>query len=127
MIHESALEHLGPTERACLLRDVDVLRGRLGLRLLEIHLFGSFARGDFWRAGSPMHSDVDLLVICADQPSAAEVDELVNETYPLFLECGRALSPQFRTREMVEHPTTPVGQALLATLHREGRLLFEAP
>jgi hypothetical protein len=52
-----------------------------------------------WDAGSPMHSDIDLLVVTRTQLSEAAAEELVNETYPLYLECGRQIGPQFRTEE----------------------------
>src|SRR5215470_10639187 len=125
-IHDSALEHLTGTERACVVRYVDLLRDRLGPRLLEVHLFGSFARGDAWRRSSAMHSDVDLLVVCSERPSEPELEEFANATYPLFLECGRQLSPQFRTRQALESPTTEVGIAFLGRFRNEGRLLFSA-
>jgi predicted nucleotidyltransferase len=73
-----------------------LLRERLGERLVEIRLFGSAARGDMWAAHWPMHSDIDLLVVTRGAISEEMQDELVDETYPLFLECGRQLSPQFR-------------------------------
>jgi predicted nucleotidyltransferase len=73
-----------------------LLRERLGERLVEIRLFGSAARGDMWAAHWPMHSDIDLLVVTRGVIPEETQDELINETYPLFLECGRQLSPQFR-------------------------------
>lgn len=123
-LQESALEHLEPVERDCVVRYVELLCDALGPRLIAVHLFGSFVRGDAWGASSPMHSDVDLLVLCSEQPSQDEIDELINDTYPLFLECGRQLSPQFRTRAMLESPTTERGQAFLERFRLEGRLLY---
>jgi predicted nucleotidyltransferase len=73
-----------------------LLRERLGDRLIGIRLFGSAARGEMWPAHSPMHSDIDLLVVTRGAIPEETQEELVNETYPLFLECGRQLSPQFR-------------------------------
>jgi predicted nucleotidyltransferase len=73
-----------------------LLRERLGDRLIDIRLFGSAARGDMWPAHSPMHSDIDLLVVTRGVIPEQTQEELVNETYALFLECGRQLSPQFR-------------------------------
>ena len=78
-------------ERYCAL-----LRERLGEQLMEVRLFGSAARGDMWGDHWPMHSDIDLLVVTRGAVPDETQDELVNETYPLFLECGRQLSPQFR-------------------------------
>jgi hypothetical protein len=41
-----------------------------------------------------MHSDIDLLILTCE-PIVPEVREkLVNDTYPLFLECGRQIGPQ---------------------------------
>ena len=123
-IHESALEHLTAIERACVVRYLDLLHDRLGPRLIEVHLFGSFARGDAWRSTSSMHSDVDLLVVCSDRPAQSELENFVNATYPLFLECGRQLSPQFRTREDLESPTTDAGLAFLKHFRSDARLIF---
>ena len=78
-------------ERYCAL-----LRERLGERLVEIRLVGSAGRGDMWPAHSPMHSDIDLLVVTRGEVPEEVQEELVNGTYPLFLECGRQMSPQFR-------------------------------
>jgi predicted nucleotidyltransferase len=83
-------------ERDCIERYSALLRERLGERLVEIRLFGSAARGDMWAAHWPMHSDIDLLVVTRGMIPEETQDELINETYPLFLECGRQLSPQFR-------------------------------
>ena len=67
-------------------------------------MFGSAARGDMWPADSPMHSDIDLLVVTRDVVSAREQTELVNETYPLYLECGRQLSPHFYSEARLTKP-----------------------
>jgi len=102
-------------ERDCLRRFCDLLRARLGDRLVAVRMFGSAARGDMWPARSLMHSDVDLLVITRDVVAEDEQEELLNETYPLYLECRRQLSPHFfserrlavpedeRTREFLRH------------------------
>ena len=50
-----------------------------------------------WDAGSPMHSDIDLLVVTAEALPSETAEQLVNETYPLYLECGRQIGPQFRS------------------------------
>ena len=77
-IHEATREHLTAAERACVLRYVDLLRGELGDRLVEVYLFGSFARGDAWRPSSPMRSDIDLLVVCSEPPPESKVEDLIN-------------------------------------------------
>jgi predicted nucleotidyltransferase len=91
------LRHLSEAERDCVRRYIALLRSRLGSELQRVVLFGSAARGDMWDAGSPMHSDIDLLVVTRTQLDEATAEELVNETYPLYLECGRQIGPQFRT------------------------------
>ena len=48
-----------------------------------------------WPAHSPMHSDIDLLVITRSAVPEEVADELLDETYPVYLECGRQLSPHF--------------------------------
>ena len=58
-------------------------------------MFGSAARGDMWPPRSSMRSDIDLLVITRAEVAQAEQEELLNETYALYLECGRQVSPQF--------------------------------
>jgi predicted nucleotidyltransferase len=93
------LRHLTEGERDCVRRYVALLRERLGPELVRVVLFGSAARGDMWAADSPMHSDIDLLVVTATPLADSASEELVNETYPLYLECGRQIGPQFRTEE----------------------------
>jgi predicted nucleotidyltransferase len=86
---------LSSHEIACLHRYEALLRERLGPELVEVVLFGSAARGDMWPPSSPMHSDIDVLVLTRSEVAEADQEELVNETYPLFLECGRQISPAF--------------------------------
>jgi hypothetical protein len=84
-------------------------------------VFGSVARGESWPGGMPIRSDLDLLVVC-DTPLAEErIEELVNATMPLFLECGRQLGPQFRTRAGLAEPK---GAAFLANVEREGITIY---
>jgi predicted nucleotidyltransferase len=99
---DDPLRHLTEAERSCVRRYVALLRERLGDELERVVLFGSAARGDMWHAGSPMHSDIDLLVVTRSELADAQTDELVNETYPLYLECGRQIGPQFRTEEALD-------------------------
>ena len=84
-------------------------------------MFGSVARGESWPRGMPIRSDLDLLVICDRRLPDEEVDELIQATMPLFLECGRQLGPQFRTRAGLARPE---GAAFLANLEREGITIY---
>ena len=108
----TAMRSLTVTERDCLDRYCTLLRERLGSGLVSIQMFGSAARGDMWAPDSPMHSDVDLLVTSAEL-SRQEQEELLNATYPLYLECGRQLSPQFFTEARLSKPEDQRTRALL--------------
>lgn len=88
---------LTETERRTLATYVALLQERLGERLRRVAVFGSVARGERWPAGMPIRSDLDLLVVVAAPVDAGLEQELIDATYPLFLESGRQISPQFRT------------------------------
>jgi predicted nucleotidyltransferase len=94
-----SLEILTDLERRTLHAYVALLRERLGDDLLAVRVFGSAARGEAWWDGMPIRSDLDLLVLVAAPLPQETIDALVAATLPLFLECGRQLGPQFRTRE----------------------------
>jgi predicted nucleotidyltransferase len=101
-------------ERDCLARYCALLAERV--RLVEVRLFGSAARGDMWPPDSPMHSDVDLLVVTRDEVPEALREELLNETYPLYLECGRQLSPHFFSQARLAAPEDERSRAFLADI-----------
>ena len=101
------------TERACLARYCELLAERLH-GLVEVRMFGSAARGDMWPPGSPMHSDVDLLVVTREPVPEQEQEALLNATYPLYLECGRQLSPHFFSRARLAAPESERTRAFLA-------------
>jgi predicted nucleotidyltransferase len=117
---EDPLQHLSSLERECLLRYCALLRERLGGSLLRLVLFGSAARGDMWDAGSPMHSDIDLLVVTAETLPPETAEQLVNETYPLYLECGRQIGPQFRSAGELSQPRGERATAFAENLERDG-------
>jgi predicted nucleotidyltransferase len=112
---------LSERERACLERYLLLLRERLGARLLAVHMFGSAARGDMWPERSPLHSDIDLLIVTADEVSEAERDALVDETYPHYLECGRQLSPSFFSEARLRAPAGERERAFLIEVERDLR------
>jgi hypothetical protein len=76
-------------ERECVDRFYALLEKRLGERLLEVRLFGP---------------DIELLVVTRDDPSPTEQEELIDETYPIFLECGRQISPHFFSERKLKAP-----------------------
>jgi hypothetical protein len=117
---DDPLRHLAPLERDCLLRYCRFLRDQLGSSLLRLVLFGSAARGDMWDAGSPMHSDIDLLVVTAEALPAGTAELLVNQTYPLYLECGRQIGPQFRSADELSQPQGDRAAAFAENLARDG-------
>jgi hypothetical protein len=82
-------------------------------------MFGSAARADMWPRRSPMHSDIDLLVVTREEIAAAEQEELVNETYPLYLECGRQLSPAFFGEARLADPPDERTREFLAQIAGE--------
>jgi predicted nucleotidyltransferase len=120
------MAELTATERDCLDRYCRLLAERLGDRLVAIHLFGSAARGDMWGANSPMHSDVDLLVVTTEAVTEEEADELGNETYALYLECGRQLSPQFFSAARLAAPEDERTREFLARIAGETRVVWPA-
>jgi predicted nucleotidyltransferase len=113
---------LNQPEHDCVDRYVDALARELGDRLEEVWLFGSAARGDMWADFWPMRSDIDLLVITAEPLPQPARDRLVALTYALFLECGRQISPAFRTRRELRAKWAPLG----AEVSRDGVKLWPA-
>ena len=115
------LEHLNELERRCVISFVGRLAERLEGNLREIWLFGSFARGDPWGPNSPMSSDIDLLILTGEAVPEAVQESLINETYPLYLECGRQIAPQFKTDLGFQNPRDEVGRAFKERVTAEGR------
>jgi predicted nucleotidyltransferase len=92
---------LTSSERGCLARYLQLLEQTLGENLREVLVFGSVARGESWPRGMPIRSDLDLLVLTHSPVAEPVIEELIDATLPLFLECGRQIGPQFRTREQL--------------------------
>ena len=115
--------HLSELERDCLERYVALLADRLAGELEAVWLFGSAARGDAWWPAMRIRSDIDVVVVTRSRLAEELQEELVNATYPLFLECGRQIGPQFRTAAELEvDPPT----AFLENLRRDGVLLWRS-
>ncbi|HVN87612.1 MAG TPA: nucleotidyltransferase domain-containing protein [Candidatus Binatia bacterium] len=120
----AAAPYLSNVERSCVERYVALVAERLGSNLLDVWLFGSAARGDMWGAHMPMHSDIDVLVLTADAVAPAAQDELIDETYPLFLECGRQIAPQFKVADEFRTSTSAHVQTFRQRVDVEGTRLF---
>ena len=125
MIDENALQYLNHLERDCMQRYLSLLYKRLGENLHQIWLFGSAAQGSMWPDNSPMHSDIDILVLTSAPLSGEEQEDLVNETYPLFLECGRQIAPTFRTAKEFEFTENKQRQEFFDNVKSEGVVLYE--
>ena len=119
-----ALRFLNAQERACLERYFTILSQHLGPSLVEVWLFGSAARGDMWPDSSPMHSDIDLLIITNERPSQDLCAALIDETYPLFLECGRQISPSVTTVGEFRAPPTERLREAFERVREEGTLVY---
>ena len=118
------LKHLTTGERGSVRRYLDLVAARLTTGLVQIWLYGSAARGDMWPAHLPYRSDIDLLVL-SREPIAPEVrEELVDATYPLYLECGRQISPQFRTTSWFEAPEDEREREFAARVRQEGVTIY---
>ena len=114
-------------ERGCLERYCELLRERLGERLVEVRIFGSAARGDMWGPHSPMSSDIDVLVVTRDDVPEPEQEQLLNETYPLYLECGRQLSPHFFSERLLAEPESDHTRNFLARIDPETLTVWPPP
>jgi predicted nucleotidyltransferase len=106
-------------ERECLLRFCALLAERLGVGLVEVRMFGSAARGDMWAAHSPMHSDVDVLVVTREAVSEEQQEALLDATYPLYLECGRQISPHFFSLGRLAEPENERTRVFLDGIGRD--------
>jgi hypothetical protein len=118
---------LTEAERDCLNRYCRLLAARLGDRLVLVRMFGSAARGDMWPAYSPHHSDIDLLVVTRDAVAEDEREALLDETYPLYLECGRQLSPAFFSQARMAAPESARTREFLARVADEGVDVWSSP
>jgi predicted nucleotidyltransferase len=114
-------------ERRCLSRFCELLHERLGEGLVEIRMFGSAARGDMWPAHSPMNSDIDLLVITRKPVPDVEQEELLNETYPIYLECGRQLSPHFFSERRLAKPESDRTRGFIERVASDCVAVWSAP
>lgn len=117
------LPALTDAERSCLSRYLSQAIASLEDSLLRVILFGSIARGESWPQGMPIRSDLDLLLVTdAPVPSSASV-ALIEATFPLFLECGRQISPQFRTSDQMQ-ASDERGAVFLENVKQDGVIIF---
>jgi predicted nucleotidyltransferase len=115
---------LDDVERGFLDRYVDLLIETFGDELVEISVFGSVAGGESWPRGMPIRSDLDLLVVTDSRVPENVVARLVDATLPLFLESGRQLGPQFKTRAERATPASEREATFLEDLSREAVSIY---
>jgi uncharacterized protein len=84
------------------------LRALFGERVVELRLFGSYARGD-----AHEDSDVDVLVVI-DSLTDLEIGAVAGEAAPVIQSTGLPLAP------------LPMSTVRLATLRQQGRALAGA-
>ena len=123
----AALRHLDRAQQECVSQYVALLAERLGEELLEVWLFGSAARGDMWSERMPFHSDIDLLVLTRTPVARSDIEELGNQTYPLFLKCGRQIAPQFKTMSGFGAPKDERTREFFDRVRAEGVVLLQRP
>lgn len=92
---------LPPALRLALTAYAERLRPIFGERLLELRLFGSFARGE-----AHEDSDVDVLVV-VEGLTDLEIGVVAGEAAPIIQQSGLALAP------------LPMSSARLATLRQQ--------
>jgi predicted nucleotidyltransferase len=119
------MTELNASEQAAVTRYIELVQQRLGHQLETVWLYGSAARDDMWPTDSPMHSDIDVLVVTSESVTQDQVDQLVNDTYPLYLECGRQISPAFKTAR--EWRSEDDKAEFVARVRDEGRQLWPQP
>jgi hypothetical protein len=73
-----------------------------------------------WAPSSPMRSDIDLLVVTASAIPEPERQELLDLTYPLYLECGRQISPHFLEQRLLGDPRDERQRRFLSEVERDG-------
>jgi hypothetical protein len=72
-----------------------------------------------WATHSPMNSDIDLLVVTTEDVPERDQAKLLNETYPLYLECGRQLSAHFFSARRLATPESKRTSEFLARIEGE--------
>ena len=97
-----------------------LLAETLGNELLEGLLFGSVARGESWPSGMRIRSDLDLLVITREPLGESVISPLLDATLPLFLESGRQICPQFRSRADLDNPKDDRAAQFIENVRRDG-------
>lgn len=107
---------LPPALQPALAEYAERLRGVFGQRVVELRLFGSYARGE-----AHEDSDVDVLVV-VDGLTDLEIGVAAGEVAPIIQKTGLLLAPLPMSTERLA-TLRQQGRALAGDLDREGILL----
>jgi predicted nucleotidyltransferase len=110
--------------RAALDSYLELLARHFGERLRRVELFGSAAREDMWSEHQPFRSDIDILVVVDSEVGEAESEALTDATYPLFLDCGKQISPNFVSESRIEAPPTEKDREVFARIAADRRVIW---
>ena len=81
-----------------------IIEDMYGERLVDIILYGSFARN-----GATPDSDIDIAVVLKDEVAVMkEIDRISDSLYPLALEYGELISVYPMSREELEDTVWPL-------------------
>ena len=76
------------------------------------------------RQDTPVIETIDLLVLTTVRPAKELCEALVDETYALFLECGRQISPSVTTVEEFDAPPNERLREVYARVRGEGAVVY---
>jgi len=107
------MRRLSPALKLALNEYGERLRAQFGDRLVELRLFGSYARGD-----AHEDSDVDVLVLI-EGLTDLEIGIVAGEAAPIIQKTGLALAPLPLSTQRLAMLRSQ-GRALASSLDREG-------
>jgi hypothetical protein len=67
---------------------------------------------------------MDLLILTEEKLAEGTVEDLLNLTYPIYLQCGRQISPAFRTAGSWDNAATDKERPFFERVRREGKLIW---
>ena len=104
MVNEMISERVKKDVESLLLRVREALEGIYSDRLVDIFLYGSFARN---RAAK--ESDIDIAIVLKGEVNKAkEIDRIYDILYDLMLETGELISIYPLSEGEIENPTWPL-------------------
>lgn len=110
-------------ELECLEDYIKNILGKVGDSILSIWLFGSAAENKRWKIPT-LRSDIDILILTKDEISRNSVDNMINDTYELFLKCGTQISPSFISIDEWNYPKR-INPEIVKRIKGKALLLWE--